>query len=308
MESLIQINEGKSLIQINGIVIIGFIIGLLILFVKAVEIVRSTEVGLIERFGEYVRTLNPGLNFLIPFVERVVRVNMTETMVDVEPQTIITKDKLNVKVDGIVYYKVNDARMAIYNVDNFRLQLVALARTTLRAVIGQMTLTTANENRSEINSKIEEILEKETQNYGVDVLRVEIQKIEPPVDVIESMNTVVKAEQEKIANEQLALAQEIKADGERKAAIKQAEGIKQAIILKAEAEKSAILLEAEAKAKAIELVNKAAQEFFKDGAAELRKIEMAERVLQNGTKMVVPTGTNLINLIGELANLPIKGA
>ena len=111
-----------------------------------------------------------------------IKVNITELMVDVEPQTVITRDKLNAIVDAVVYYKIMDVKKSVYNVDDHRAQLTSLARTTLRAVIGKMTLTEANENRDDINMKVEKVLDKETDSYGVEVLRVEIQKIEPPED------------------------------------------------------------------------------------------------------------------------------
>ena len=166
-----------------------------------------------------------------------------------------TKDKLNAIVDAVVYYKIHDPVKATYNVDDHRIQLVSLARTTLRAVIGKMTLTEANENRDEINKQIEEILDKETNSYGVEVLRVELQKIEPPMDVQDSMNKVVKAEQEKIAAMDLASAAEIKADGERRAEIKKAEGVRQAYILKAQGEAQAKVALANAEAEKIKIEN-----------------------------------------------------
>jgi regulator of protease activity HflC (stomatin/prohibitin superfamily) len=154
------------------------------------------------------------------------KVNITERMVDIQPQTVITKDKLNAIVDAIVYYQIKDVKKSEYNVDNHRKQLSSLARTTLRAVMGKMTLTEANENRDDINQRIEKVLDKETDSYGVEVLRVEIQKIEPPHDVQVSMNQVVKAEQEKIAAINFANATETRADGERRAEIKKAEGVR----------------------------------------------------------------------------------
>ena len=159
------------------------------------------------------------------------RVNITEQMVDIPPQMVITKDKLNAQVDAVVYYQIKDVKASIYNVDDHRRQLTSLARTTLRAVVGNMTLTNANEKRSDINEKVESVLDKETSSYGVEVLRVEIQKIEPPEDVQDSMNKVVKAEQEKIAAMDMATAAETRADGEKRAEIKRAEGVKRGLIL-----------------------------------------------------------------------------
>jgi len=173
--------------------------GVLIILFAGFKTVRPIERGVIERFGKFQRTKEAGLTWIIPMIDRMYRVNITEQMVDVLPQMVITKDKLNAQVDAVVYYQIKDVKASIYNVDDHRAQLTSLARTTLRAVIGNMTLTDANEKRGDINSRVEKVLDKETVSYGVQVLRVEIQKIEPPEDVQDSMNKVVKAEQEKIA-------------------------------------------------------------------------------------------------------------
>jgi regulator of protease activity HflC (stomatin/prohibitin superfamily) len=225
-----------------------------------------------------------------------IKVNITERMVDVQPQTVITRDKLNAIVDAVVYYQIKDVKKAVYNVDDHRSQLTSLARTTLRAVIGKMTLTEANENRDDINTKVEAILDKETDSYGVEVLRVEIQKIQPPKDVQEAMNKVVKAEQEKIAAQDLATALETKADGERRAEIKRAEGIKKAKILKAEGH-----------ARSIQLVNEAANKYFKGNAQILKKLETVEKSLRHNSKIVVSSDSELVNVVGNMAGvLPLK--
>jgi regulator of protease activity HflC (stomatin/prohibitin superfamily) len=210
-------------------------------------------------------------------------------MVDVMPQSVITKDKLNAEVDAVVYYQIKDVKASIYNVDDHRKQLTSLARTTLRAVIGNMTLTDANEKRSEINEKVEVVLDKETNSYGVEVLRVEIQKIQPPPDVQESMNKVVKAEQEKIAAMDIATATETKADGEKRAEIKRSEGTRQARILSAEGEAEAIKKVANANAEKIKVVNEAAQKYFVGNAQVLRKLEAVENSLMENAKFLVDT-------------------
>jgi len=154
--------------------------------------VRPTERGIIERFGKFRRLKEAGLTWIIPNIDKMYKVNITEQMVDVLPQMVITKDKLNAEVDAVVYYQIIDVKASMYNVDDHKSQLTSLARTTLRAVIGNMTLTDANEKRGDINERVEKVLDKETKSYGVEVLRVEIQKIEPPADVQDAMNKVVK--------------------------------------------------------------------------------------------------------------------
>lgn len=282
------------------IIIIG-----IVLFFMGFRILRPIERGLVERFGKYIKTVDQGLTWIIPFVEKIIKVNITEQMVDVQPQTVITKDKLNAVVDAVVYYKIKDVKKAIYNVDDHEAQLTSLARTTLRAVIGKMTLTEANENRDEINNKVETVLDKETDSYGVEVLRVEIQKIEPPQDVQEAMNKVVKAEQEKIAAMDLATATETKADGERRAEIKKAEGFKQGAILKAEGEAKAIVQVAQAKAEQIKLVNESLNKFFKGDAQLYKKLEVTQESLKNASKYVIDSKSNLVNVMSDVSGVQV---
>ena len=274
---------------LNYIAYILIAVGVLIILFSGFRTVRPVEKGVIERFGKYLRTKEAGLTWIIPSIDRMYRVNITEQMVDVLPQMVITKDKLNAQVDAVVYYQIKDVKASIYNVDDHRAQLTSLARTTLRAVIGNMTLTDANEKRTDINEKVEVVLDKETNSYGVEVLRVEIQKIEPPPDVQDSMNKVVKAEQEKIAAMDMATAAETKADGEKRAEIKKAEGIRQGSILSAEGEAEAIKLVANADAEKIRVVNEAAQKYFLGNAQILKKIEAVENSLKSNAKILVDT-------------------
>lgn len=265
-------------------IVIYVLLGMVAL--SGIRIVRPTHKLLVETLGRYSRTAEQGFTYIIPFFQSGRLVNITEQMVDVRPQMVITQDKLNAIVDAVVYYKVKDVKASEYNVDDHREQLTSLARTTLRAVIGKMTLTKANENRDDINLRVEKILDKETDSYGVDVLRVEIQKIEPPKDVQMAMNEVVKAEQLKIASLDKAKAREIEADGFKRAEIKKAEGDKTARVLRAEGE-----------AKGFKLITAS----FKGGAKELEKIRMTENSLKNNSKIVIPEGKSLVNVLGNLS-------
>lgn len=278
--------------------LVGFIV--LGLFFSGIRIVRPTHRGLIERLGKYNRFANPGFHWIIPVIERIFRENVTEQMVDATPQEIITYDNLNARVDAQVYFKVKpdeeSVKNSIYNVYNVQSQIVNLARTTLRNIIGTLTLKSANSERGKINDELHKILVKETANWGIEIVRTELKEIDPPKDVQETMNKVVKAENEKIAAVDFATATETAADGERRAQIKRAEGIKQAKILQAEGE-----------AEAIRLVNEAANKYFVGNAQILRKLEAVEKSLQANAKVVVPTNTELVNVIGELAGvLPLK--
>lgn len=275
--------------RLNLIGIVLAVLGVLIIFFSGFRTVRPTEKGVIERFGKYLRTKEAGLTWIIPSFDKMYKVNITEQMVDIPPQMVITKDKLNAEVDAVVYYQIKDVKASIYNVDDHRKQLASLARTTLRAVIGNMTLTDANEKRGDINERMETVLDKETNSYGIEVLRVEIQKIEPPADVQESMNKVVKAEQEKIAAMDMATATETRADGERRAEIKKAEGVKRGLILSAEGKAEGIRVVANAEAGKIKVVNEAAQKYFVGNAQILRKLEATEAALKDNSKFLVDT-------------------
>jgi len=269
-------------------------------FFSGIRIVRPTHRGLVERFGKYVRFSQPGFNWIIPVVENMYQVNITEQMVDAEPQEIITNDNLNAKVDAQVYFKVKADEESIkncqYNVGNYQRQIVSLARTTLRNIIGTMTLKSANSERGRINTELHTILEQETKSWGLEIVRTELKEIDPPKDVQETMNKVVKAENEKIAAIDYATATETVADGQKRAEIKKAEGIKQARILQAQGE-----------AEAIQLVNEAANKYFIGNAQLLRRLEAMEKALSQNTKIVVPAGSDLTNVIGDLAGVtPIK--
>jgi regulator of protease activity HflC (stomatin/prohibitin superfamily) len=270
-------------------------------FFAGIRIVRPTHRGLIERLGKYNRFANPGFHWIIPVIEMLYQVNITEQMVDAEPQEIITNDNLNAKVDAQVYFKVKpdemDVKSCQYNVNNYRWQIVNLARTTLRNIIGTLTLKSANSERGKINAELHRTLCEETASWGLEIVRTELKEIDPPKDVQETMNKVVKAENEKIAAVDFATATETAADGQKRAEIKKAEGVKQAKILQAEGE-----------AAAIKLVNEAAERYFVGNAQVLRKLEAVEHALSNNAKIVVPTDTELVNVIGEMAGiLPLKG-
>jgi regulator of protease activity HflC (stomatin/prohibitin superfamily) len=277
------------------------LVGVIILL-SGVRIVRPTHRGLIERLGKYNRFARLGFNWIIPFgIEKLYQVNITEQMVDAEPQEIITFDNLNAKVDAQVYFKVKNDEDSVkksqYNVNNYQWQIVNLARTTLRNIIGTLTLKSANSERGKINDELHKTLMTETASWGIDIVRTELKEIDPPKDVQETMNKVVKAENEKVAAVDFATATETVADGARRAEIKKAEGIKQAKILAAQGE-----------AEAIRLVNEAAEKYFVGNAQILRKLQAVENSFKDNAKIVVPTGTELVNVIGEMAGvLPLRG-
>jgi regulator of protease activity HflC (stomatin/prohibitin superfamily) len=285
-------------LQFGWMFILGVVVA--ILFLMGVRIIRPTHRGLVERLGKYQRFGNPGFHWIIPFIERMYQVNTTELMVDADPQEIITNDNLNAMVDAQIYYRVKSDEESVkssqYHVNNVHWQIVNLARTTLRNIIGTLTLKSANSERGKINDELHKVLIQETQSWGIDIVRAELKQIDPPKDVQDTMNKIVKAENEKIAAVDFATAAETTADGIKRAEIKKAEGIRQARILAAQGE-----------AEAIRLVNDAADKYFVGNAQLLKKLEMVQASLKDNAKIVVPANTELINVIGDMAGvLPLR--
>jgi len=278
------------------IIILVVVVVVLVLVAMGIRIIRPTHRGLVERLGKYNRFCDPGFHVIIPFIERMFQVDIREALVEAQPQTIITNDNLNAKVDAQVYLKVKateeDVKASQYNVTNYENQIVNLARTTLRNIIGTLTLKSANSERGRINEELRTTLKTETASWGIEILRTELKEIDPPQDVQETMNKVVKAENEKIAAIDYATATETQADGARRAEIKKAEGIRQAKILAAEGE-----------AQAIKLVNEAAEQYFVGNAQVLRKLEAVEKAFWQNAKIIVPADSQLVNVIGDMAGV-----
>ncbi len=283
---------------------IGIIIALVVVVVigfAGIRIVRPTHRMLIETLGKYSKTAEQGFHWIIPLVQSGRYVNITEQMVDVPPQTVQTSDKLNMTVDAVVYFRVGDVKASQYNVNGFARQLTSLARTTLRAVMGKMDLTQCIQDRNKINESVEKILDKETDAYGVKVLRVEVQRIEPPKDVQEAMNEVVKAAQKKTAATDFAIAKETEADGSKKASIKKAEGSRQAAILESEGIAQGRVTVAKAKAESIKLVNESSEKYFKGNAQKLKQLEVAEESLKNNSKVILGSSSKDILKLFDLS-------
>ncbi|RIK07005.1 MAG: SPFH/Band 7/PHB domain protein [Acidobacteria bacterium] len=214
---------------------------------KGIKIVRPFQRGLVERLGKYKETVDPGLQLIVPFIDSLRLVDMREQVVDVPPQEVITADNVVVTVDAVVYYEATDPQRLFYNVAYFALAVTKLAQTNLRNVIGDMQLDEALTSRDHINTKLREVLDDATDKWGTRVVRVEIQRIDPPPDVVNSMHNQMKAER----NRRAVVTE---AQGTREAEITRAEGEKQAAILVAEGLKQREILEAEGRAQAIETV------------------------------------------------------
>lgn len=274
-----------------------------IYLLSGLKTIRPTQKGLVERLGKYKRVSDPGLTLILPGLDKLRKVNITEMMVDAEPQEVITKDNLNAKVDAQIYFKVRPDAESVknsqYNVANYKVQIVALARTTLRDIIGNLTLKEANSMRNKLNSQLGKELDEQTNSWGIQVVRAELKEIDPPPDVQEKMNNVVKAQNEKIAAVDYATSEETKADGKRRANIKEAEGRRKAKILEAEGEAEAIKAVANAKATAIKEVNEAAEKYFKGKAVDFKRLEVTQEVLKDNTKYIIPQGTDLVTVLNE---------
>jgi regulator of protease activity HflC (stomatin/prohibitin superfamily) len=293
--------------------IVLILIFVLIIYVAlAIKIIQQYELGLTERFGRYRTTLEPGFHMIVPFIDKVQKIDMREQVVDVPPQEVITKDNVVVTVDAVVYYQATDPVKLAYNVVNFIMAATKLAQTNLRNVIGDMDLDAALTSRETINTELRIILDEATDVWGTRVVRVEIQRIDPPADVTQAMHRQMKAERDR-----RAIVTE--AEGEKRSAILRAEGVKQAAILDAEgrarairevadAEKFRLLTVAEGEGQAIERVFGAIHEG--DPTPDLIAIEYLKALqgIADGqaTKIYLPMETSgilsSIGAIGELFN------
>jgi regulator of protease activity HflC (stomatin/prohibitin superfamily) len=213
-----------------------FALVLIVVVSTGTKIIRPYQKGIIERLGKYQRTADSGLTILIPYLEKVIKVDMREQVVDVPPQAVITKDNVAVEVDAVVYYEITDPVKVQYNISNFYLAATKLAQTNLRNLVGDLALDETLTSREKINNTLRQVLDDATDKWGARVTRVELQRIEPPKDVTEAMHRQMKAERE------------------RRAVILEAEGTKTAAILKAEGQKQAQILQAEGQAEAIKRV------------------------------------------------------
>src|SRR5215204_4598902 len=278
------------------VVFLAVIAVVLFIYVAAgVRIVRPYQKGLVEQLGKYKETVDPGLRIIAPIYQTMRLVDMREQVVDVPPQEVITSDNVVVSVDAVIYYEPNDPQRLVYNIANFMMAVIKLAQTNLRNVIGDMQLDEALTSRDKINTELREILDDATDNWGVRVGRVEIQRIDPPPDVMAAMHEQMKAERTRRATV-------TSADGERQAAVTRAEGDRQQQILRAEGEAEAIQRVAEAErfrqytvaegeAQAINSVYGAINENHPDPSLLTIKYLETLEVMANGqaTKIVVPT-------------------
>lgn len=266
---------------------------LLILFLWAtLKVVRQQTNYIIETFGKYTVTWGPGLHIKIPLIQMVVaKVSLKEQVADFPPQSVITKDNVMLSINSVVYFKIIDPYKNTYGVENYLAALEKLSATSLRSIVGDMTLDDCLSSRDTINAKMIDILDKATEPWGIDVTRVEIQDIIPPAQMQDAMERQATAERNK-------RAMILDSEGKKESAIRVAEGNKQAMILTAEAEKEKRIREAEGEATAVERVaqaNARAIEYLKDAGADekvitLKKLEAMVSVANGkATKIIVPS-------------------
>lgn len=301
--------------KIGVIAVIAVVV--LIVIVSSVKIVNTGYLYVVERFGQFHKVLEPGWHFMIPFIDFVrKKVSTKQQILDVPPQSVITKDNVKISVDNVIFYKLLNAQEAVYNIEDYRAGIVYSATTNMRNIIGNMTLDEVLSGRDKINQDLLSIIDEVTDAYGIKILSVEIKNIVPPAEIQQAMEKQMKAERDK-------RAMILQAEGLRKSEVEKAEGEKQAKILAAEAEKEAQirraeglresqLLEAEGKAKAIEAIASAESEAIKkvneaiisSGTDErviaLKQVEALKEMSKNpANKLILPNET--LSSLGSIA-------
>jgi regulator of protease activity HflC (stomatin/prohibitin superfamily) len=273
---------------------------------RSLHIIRPTQRGLVERYGRYHRFVPTGLTFLVPGVDRLIKVNITENITEPEPQIIVTKDRLNLTINMVVSYKVRPDEVSVkaseYSVNNYKQQIDILCHVALRDILGSMTYEEANQGRDVINQQLLTKLKSQTDNWGIDIVRAEIKDLRPPQNIQDSMNKIIESENTKRSAVNQADALAAQADGQRRAAIAQAEGERQAEILKAEGLRQATISIAEGDAQATRLRNEALTTYFKDNAVVFKKLEAIQSVMNNA-KIIVPEGNLTTLILNESDNL-----
>jgi len=296
-------------LEILGIAIAIVLIALVIL-TSGIKRVNQYEKGLIERFNAYERTVDPGLRYIIPFVQRMFRVNMREQVIDVPPQEIITEDNVVVTIDAVIYYQVMDPVKALYEIEDFELAIVKLAQTTLRNIVGEMSLDVCLTSREKINVELRKVLDQATDKWGTKVNRIELQRIDPPGDIQQAMHKQKTAEQERRQLRLLATGRKEASAQEKEGTILKAQGEKAAAVLKAEGEARAIELVATAQAQAVKVVSEAANQYFKENAQLNKRLDVIRDTFAQQTKIVVPSSADILNVLGFEGTpvLPIKSS
>ena len=299
------------------IVLAIVIIIIILLLAWSIKIVNTGYVVVLERLGQYHKILEPGWHFIVPFIDHIRRrISVKQQILDIDPQTVITKDNVNIQIDNVIFYKVINAQEAVYNIENYRSGIAYSTTTNMRNIVGNMTLDEVLSGRDKINMELLRIVDQVTDAYGVKILTVEIKNIIPPKEIQEAMEKQMKAERDKRAiilqAEGTKQSDIAKAEGEKTAKILSAEAEKEANIRRAEGLKESQLLEAEGKAKAIEeiakaeaaaieLVNKAILESGTDERViALKQVEALKEMAKGpSNKLILPNET--LSSLGSIA-------
>ena len=295
---------------------------ILVIAWKTIKVVQQSEVYIVERLGKYHGTLGAGPQFIVPFLDRIrAKVDLREQIMDVPPQSVITKDNVTIRIDTVVFYQITDARKAIYEIQNLRVAVQNLTTTTMRDVVGKMDLDSTFSSREQINIQLRQILDEGTDKWGCKVNRVEIKDIDPPKDIRDAMEKQMNAERNKRASILEAEGQKqsaitiaegqkessiLQADAEKEANIRRAEGVKQAKILEAAGEAEAIRSIAEAKAKEVEVVYAAIKNAQPDDKlVALKTLESLEKVADGqANKIFIPfEATKALAGLGSLKEI-----
>jgi len=294
-------------ISFGNVTLVLFVLALVFVF-KTINVVPQQHAWVVERLGKYHATLGPGLNIVIPFVDRIAYKHvLKEIPLDVPPQVCITRDNTQLQVDGILYFQVTDAMRASYGSSNYIAAITQLAQTTLRSVIGRMELDKTFEERDHINTTIVNAIDESAANWGVKVLRYEIKDLTPPKEILHAMQAQITAEREKralIAASEGRKQEQINiANGEREAQIARSEGDKQAAINRAQGEAAAVIALAEASAHALRQVGSAIREPGGEDAVNLKVaeqyVEAFGKLAKTNNSIIVPA--NLGDMSGLIA-------
>jgi regulator of protease activity HflC (stomatin/prohibitin superfamily) len=272
--------EGASIFVLVFLAVIVFYL------LRAIRMVPQGYNYTVERFGRYIRTLNPGLGLIVPFIDRIgMKQNMMEQVMDVPSQEVITRDNAMVKVDGVTFYQIVDAPKAAYEVRNLDLAIVNLVMTNIRTVMGSMDLDSLLSQRDEINHRLLNVVDQAAQPWGVKITRIEIKDIAPPRDLVESM------------------ARQMKAERDKRAAVLEAEGLRQAAILKAEGEKQSVVLEAEGQKEA---AFRAAEARERSAEAEAKATQLVSDAIAKGNVQAINyfVANNYVKALEALADSP----
>jgi len=295
-------------LEILGIILATIAIIVVMIIASGIRKVNQFEKGLVERWNAYEKTVEPGLRYVTPIVQRMFRVNMREQVIDVPPQEIITEDNVVVTIDAVIYYQVVDPRRAMYEIEDFELAIVKLAQTTLRNIVGEMSLDVCLTSREKINVELRSVLDQATDKWGTKVNRIELQRIDPPADIQQAMHKQKTAEQERRQIRLLATGRKEASAQDKEGVVLRAQGDKAAAILKAEGDSKAIELVAQAQAAAVKSVSEAANQYFRENAQVNKKLDVIRDTFSQQTKIVVPSSADILNVLGleGTSFLPVK--